>query len=161
MFINLFCRLNYSSLALGVEKIFNEEEAKAIYIDYLSSLTRKIVTEEINISVRDLEILKVDVYGNLNIITKSHLSERLMNKLISLAKNLLRVKIDLKGVNKLPIKILAEKIASEQLNINLEEFEDECKAISLGAISVHKKLAIYITSNLHLCNLYFVTGKHF
>jgi hypothetical protein len=65
------------------------------------------VTEEINISVRDLEILKVDVYGNLNIITKTHLSERLMNKIISLAKNLLRVKVDLKGVNKLPIKILA------------------------------------------------------
>jgi hypothetical protein len=42
-----------------------------------------------------------------------------MNKLISLAKNLLRVKIDMKGVNKLPIKILAEKIASEQLEINL------------------------------------------
>lgn len=38
-----------------------------------------------------------------------------MNKLISLAKNLLRVKADLKGVNKLPIKILADKIATEHL----------------------------------------------
>jgi hypothetical protein len=59
-----------------------------------------------------LEILKIDVYGNLNIIAQGKLSERLMNKLISLAKNLLRVKIDLKGVNKLPIKILADKISS-------------------------------------------------
>lgn len=45
MFINLFCRLNYTSLTHGVEKIFSEEEAKGIYIDYLGSLTRKIVTE--------------------------------------------------------------------------------------------------------------------
>lgn len=84
-----------------------------------------------------------------------------MNKLISLAKNLLRVKADLKGVNKLPIKILADKISTEHLEINLEEFEDECKAISLGAISVHKKIAIYLTSNLHLCNIYYVTGRNF
>jgi hypothetical protein len=54
MFINLFCRLNYPSLTLGVEKIFGEEEAKAIYIDYLTALTRKIVTEYTEISARDL-----------------------------------------------------------------------------------------------------------
>lgn len=54
MFINLFCRLNYPSLTLGVEKIFGEEEAKAIYIDYLTALTRKVVTEYTEISARDL-----------------------------------------------------------------------------------------------------------
>lgn len=59
------------------------------------------------------------MYGNLSIITQGKLSERLLNKLISLAKHLLRVKTDLKGVNKLPIKILADKIAAEQLEVNL------------------------------------------
>lgn len=78
----------------------------------MNSLTRKIVTEKIEISERDLEILKIDVYGNLTIITKGKLSERLLNKIVSLAKNLLRVKIELKGVNKLPIKILADKITT-------------------------------------------------
>lgn len=73
------------------------------------------MTEHIDIAPRDLEILKIDVYGNLNIITQGRLSERLVNKLISLAKNLLRVKVDLRGVNKLPIKILADKIAAEHL----------------------------------------------
>ncbi len=71
------------------------------------------------------------------------------------------MKVDLKGVNKLPIKILADKIASEQLEVNLEDFEDECKAISLGAISLHKRLAPFITSNLHLTNIYYVTGRNF
>jgi hypothetical protein len=90
-----------------------------MYIDYLNALTRKIVTEEMEISQRDREILKVDVYGNLSIISQGTLSERLLNKVVSLAKNLLRVKIDLKGVNKLPIKLLAAKIATEQLDVNL------------------------------------------
>jgi hypothetical protein len=52
-------------------------------------------------------------------LMKGKLSERLLNKIVSLAKNLLRVKIDLSGVNKLPIKILAEKIITENLDINL------------------------------------------
>jgi hypothetical protein len=112
MFINLFCRINYSSLGVGVEQIFGEEEGKAMYIDYLTSLSRKIATDQIAISPRDIEILKVDVYGNLNIITKNMKSERLLNKMVSLAKHLLRVKTDMKGINKLPVKLLAEKLAN-------------------------------------------------
>lgn len=107
MFINLFCRLNYSSLGAGVDKIFGDEEGKVIYMDYLISLSRRISQEETSIATRELEILKIDVYGNLSIITKNTFSERLLNKLISLAKHLLRVKVDMKGINKLPVKLLA------------------------------------------------------
>lgn len=82
-----------------------------MYLDYLTSLSRKIATENIEIPSRDLDILKVDVYGNLNIITKNLNSERLLNKMVSLAKHLLRIKTDLKGINKLPVKLLAEKLA--------------------------------------------------
>lgn len=31
--------------------------------------------------------------------------------MVSLAKHLLRVKIDMKGINKMPVKLLAEKLA--------------------------------------------------
>ena len=99
-------------MGVGVEQIFVEEEGKAMYIDYLTSLSRKIATDQIDISPRDIEILKVDVYGNLNIITKNMKSERLLNKMVSLAKHLLRVKTDMKGINKLPVKLLAEKLAN-------------------------------------------------
>ena len=111
MFINLFCRLNFPSLAAGVEQIFREEEAKAIYLDYLTALSRRIALERLVVSNRDLDILKVDVYGNLTILTKQISSERLLNKVVSLAKNLLRVTTDLRGINKLPVKLLAEKLA--------------------------------------------------
>ena len=63
-----------------------------MYIDYLTALSRKIAIDQIVIANKDLEILKVDVYGNLNILTKNISSERLLNKLVSLAKHLLRVK---------------------------------------------------------------------
>lgn len=26
---------------------------------------------------------------------------------------------------------------------------------------MHKKLAVHVTSNLHLCNIYYVTGRNF
>ena len=161
MFINLFCRLNYPSLGSGVEQIFSEEEGKAMYIDYLTALSRKIASDQLTVPNKDLDILKVDVYGNLNILTKNISSERLLNKLVSLAKHLLRVKTDMRGINKLPVKILAEKLAKEPLSISLEEFEDECKAISLGALSVYRRMAKCIDSNIHLVNLFFISSKNY
>ena len=82
-----------------------------MYIDYLTALSRKIASDHLTVPNKDLDILKVDVYGNLNILTKNISSERLLNKLVSLAKHLLRVKTDMRGINKLPVKILAEKLA--------------------------------------------------
>ena len=82
-----------------------------MYIDYLTALSRKIASDQLTVPNKDLDILKVDVYGNLNILTKNISSERLLNKLVSLAKHLLRVKTDMRGINKLPVKILAEKLA--------------------------------------------------
>lgn len=79
--------------------------------------------------------------------------------MVSLAKHLLRVKIDMKGINKMPVKLLAEKLALEPISLNLEEFEDQCKAISLGALSLYRRISLYIRSNLHLTNLYFISGK--
>jgi hypothetical protein len=32
--------------------------------------------------------------------------------------------------------------------------------MSLGAISLHRRLGSYVSSNLHLCNLYFLTGRN-
>lgn len=124
MFINLFCRLNHGSLAAGVERLFGEEDAKAMYLDYLTALTRKITQEKISISQKDIEILKVDVYGNLNIVAKGKLSEHLITKLVALAKNLLRVRTDISGIDQLPLKLLAQKLEQELLPLNLEEFED-------------------------------------
>jgi hypothetical protein len=120
MFINLFCRLNYTSLSVGVDTIFGDEEGRAMYMDYLSALSRRIAAENIDISTRDLEILKVDVYGNLSIFAKHIQSERLLNKLVSLAKHLLRVKKDMRGINKLPIKLLAEMLTKQPLALSLE-----------------------------------------
>jgi hypothetical protein len=54
MFINLLCRLNHPSLSAGIEKIFAEEEAKAIYLDYLTALTRRIASEPLPIATRDI-----------------------------------------------------------------------------------------------------------
>ena len=60
-------------------------------------------------------MLKVDVYGNLTYIAKGNLSTVLLNKFVALAKKLLRVTIDLKGANRLPINILADKANSESI----------------------------------------------
>jgi hypothetical protein len=54
--------------------------------------------------------MKIDVYGNLSTITKERCSEIIINKLTTLAKALLKLKIDINGVNKLPITILVDKI---------------------------------------------------
>lgn len=54
MFINLFCRLNHGSLAAGVERLFAEEDAKVMYLDYLTALTRIIAHENISISQKDV-----------------------------------------------------------------------------------------------------------
>ena len=67
----------------------------------------------------------------------------------------------MKGINKLPIKILSERLAKESLPLSLEEFEEESKAISLGALSVYRRLTKCIDSNLHLVNLYFLSGKNY
>jgi hypothetical protein len=44
--------------------------------------------------------------------------------MVSLAKHLLRVQLDMKGINQMPVKLLAEKLALEPIALNLEEFED-------------------------------------
>ena len=161
MFINLFCRLNHGSLAAGVDRLFAEEEAKDMYLGYLTALTKAIAHQNISISPKDVEILKVDVYGNLNIVAKGKLSERLIKKLVSLAKSLLRVKTEISGIEQLPLKLLAQKMEQERMPLNLQEFEDECKALSLGALSLHRRLAHLISSNLHYCNLFYLCGRNF
>lgn len=42
MFINLFARLNYASLTVGVELMLSKDHDKIVYLDYLMELTKKL-----------------------------------------------------------------------------------------------------------------------
>ena len=119
MFINLYCRLNHSSLTLGVEQLFQEEPARLLYLEYLEALTQKVLDNPPTLSERDKEVLKVDVYGNLVTLLKGTPSPQLLHRLVSLAKKLLRVNTDLRGVNKLPVKLLAHKATASSVGVDL------------------------------------------
>ena len=61
------------------------------------------------LSERDREVLRVDVLGNLTYVARGMLSERVLTRLVLLAKKLLWVRVDLKGANKLAVNLLADK----------------------------------------------------
>ena len=93
MFINLFARLNYSSLPSGIEHLLAKENDKLVYIDYLIELTQILLkkNDSLKISSRDLEILSIDVYGNLSCILKGKVNEEIFRKFIQLAKMTLKL----------------------------------------------------------------------
>ncbi len=72
MFINLFARLNFSSLPTGIEAMLSKENDKIVYLDYLMELTQRLKEKSFAdlISPRDMEILSIDVYGNLSCILR-------------------------------------------------------------------------------------------
>lgn len=88
MFINLFARLNYSSLPSGIDHLLTLDNDKAVYLDYLIELTKRLLDKQASvvISARELEILSIDVYGNLSCILKGKLSEEIFKKFIHLSK---------------------------------------------------------------------------
>ena len=118
-----------------------------------------MVTKTPGLTERDREVLKVDVYGNLTCIAKAAFTPEMTHKFMELSKKMLKLDVDLKKVNKLPIKILADKMNGGSIELNLQDFEEECKAVSLGALSLHRQLSSLTKSNAHLCNLYYLAGS--
>jgi hypothetical protein len=106
MFINLFARLNYTSLSTGVETILSKENDKILYLDYLIELTKKLIFQEY-VNQRDIEILTVDVYGNLACILKGKINEEIIRKFIELAKLTLKLTLPSEVIINLPIKLLS------------------------------------------------------
>lgn len=96
--------------------MLTRENDKIVYIDYLIELTRKLEEKETieTMSQRDLEILNIDVYGNLGCILKGKVSEEILRKFIQLAKMTLKLKLTDETVVTMPIKLLNERLFTKQ-----------------------------------------------
>ena len=68
----------------------------------------------------------------------------------------MRVKTDINSIDQLPLML-----EQERMPLNLYDFEDECKALSLDALSLHPRVESLYSSHLHYCNFFCLSGRSF